>query len=88
MLTKQFIVRLINAAQRDYDKQQKSVQNRIIAKLTRLQENPYPPYSMKLSGRRDSYRIRVGDYRVLFSIDEETRIIWITRIAHRREVYK
>ena len=88
MLDKPFVVRLINAAQRDYDKLRKSVQNRIIAQLTRLQENPYPPYSMKLSGRRDAYRVRVGDHRVLFSINEETRIIWITRIAHRREVYR
>ncbi len=41
----------------------------------------------KLKGYKDQWRIRVGDYRVIYIIDDSTKIVTVTRIAHRREVY-
>jgi mRNA interferase RelE/StbE len=42
---------------------------------------------VKLAGR-DDYRIRVGDYRIVYAVDDEARLVLIARIAHRREVYR
>jgi mRNA interferase RelE/StbE len=42
---------------------------------------------MKLAGRGD-YRVRVGDYRVVYAVDDEERVVIVARIAHRREVYR
>lgn len=58
--------------------------NEVIAKLA---EEPRPPGVRKLFGEK-AYRIRVGDYRVLFKIDDETRLVTIYRVKHRRDVYR
>ena len=42
---------------------------------------------MKLAGR-DDYRIRVGDYRIVFAVDDDRQLVLVARIAHRREVYR
>jgi mRNA interferase RelE/StbE len=56
--------------------------------LLSLKENPCPyPQSKKLKGE-DKCRLRVGDYRVVYSIDEEQKIITIFRIRHRKDVYR
>jgi mRNA interferase RelE/StbE len=43
--------------------------------------------SVKLAGR-DDYRIRVGDYRIVYAVDDKERLVIVARIAHRREVYR
>lgn len=50
--------------------------------------NPRPAGCAKLRGHKDQWRIRVGDYRVVYQIDDSQRSVNITRIAHRREVYE
>ena len=56
--------------------------------LLSLKENPFPyPQSKKLKGE-DKCRLRVGDYRVVYSIGEEQKIITIFRIRHRKDVYR
>ena len=56
--------------------------------LLSLKENPFPyPQSKKLKGE-DKCRLRVGDYRVVYSIDEEQKIITVFRIRHRKDVYR
>ena len=60
---------------------------RIVDKIHALGSNPRPLGSEKLSGD-DKYRIRHGDYRVLYQIDESEKIVTIVRVAHRREVYR
>ncbi|MCX7070679.1 MAG: type II toxin-antitoxin system RelE/ParE family toxin [Gammaproteobacteria bacterium] len=60
---------------------------RILARIELLRENPRPQGSEKLSGE-EKYRIRQGDYRILYSIDEQTVVVEVVRIGHRREVYR
>ncbi len=60
---------------------------RIVDRIRALASNPRPAGSEKLSGD-DKYRIRQGDYRLLYSIDEDQKGVTIVRIAHRREVYR
>jgi mRNA interferase RelE/StbE len=61
---------------------------RIDRKILALAENPRPPGCKKLRGYKDQSRIRVGDWRVVYLIDDEANRVSVTRIAHRREVYE
>jgi mRNA interferase RelE/StbE len=60
---------------------------RIVAKIEGLANNPRPPGSEKLSGE-EKYRLRQGDYRVLYSIQDASTTVTIVKIGHRREVYR
>ena len=60
---------------------------RIVAKMEALSGNPRPPGSEKLSGE-EKYRVRQGDYRVLYSIQDSSTTVTIVKIGHRREVYR
>ncbi len=54
-----------------------------------MAEEPFPPDVEKLSGiDEDWYRVRVGDYRIIYDVDEGRLIVLVIRIGHRREVYK
>ena len=53
-----------------------------------LAENPRPVQSEKLEGSKNAYRLRKGDYRILYTIDDASKTIIIYKIAHRREVYR
>jgi mRNA interferase RelE/StbE len=61
---------------------------RIVARLERLASSPRPPGSKKLRGGDSEWRIRVGDYRAVYEIDDDAKTVDVTRIAHRREVYE
>ena len=58
----------------------------MIVAIRGLAVNPRPPASRKLTGARNDWRIRVGDYRVIYEIADEIRIVRINRVRHRREV--
>lgn len=62
--------------------------DRIDRKILALAENPRPPGCKKLRGYKDQWRIRVGDWRVVYAVDDAGKRVNITRIAHRREVYE
>ncbi len=63
------------------------VQSRIIARIGALSSNPRPPGSIKLSGQ-DAYRIRIGDYRVIYTIHDDRLLILVIEIGHRGDVYR
>jgi mRNA interferase RelE/StbE len=65
----------------------KDVVARILRAVGQLPANPYPSGIRKLVGSESSYRIREGDYRVLYSIVSSTLIIEIIRVGHRKDVY-
>lgn len=60
---------------------------RIVEAIRGLADNPRPHGIQKLSGQ-ERYRIRQGDYRIVFSIQDNERTIWIVKVGHRRDVYK
>ncbi len=66
----------------------RSVSERITLKINTLKENPRPQGVKKLVGSENLYRIRIGDYRVVYSIFEKVLIIEIIRIGDRKDVYK
>jgi len=61
---------------------------RIERAIDRLRDNPRPSGAKKLVGFNDEWRLRVGDYRVLYVIDDAERRVVIARVAHRREAYR
>ena len=60
---------------------------RIAAKLQLLASEPRPPGTEKLSGQ-EKYRLRQGDYRVLYSVDDDETAVVIVKIGHHRDVYR
>lgn len=61
--------------------------DRIIVRVEALAINPRPPGCEKLT-TQSRYRIRQGDYRIIYEIHDDKLIVWIIKIAHRRDVYK
>jgi len=61
---------------------------RILPRLERLASTPRPAGCKKLKGGDFEWRIRVGDYRIVYEIDDAARTVDVTRIAHRRDVYE
>lgn len=62
-------------------------QTRIAARIDDLATNPRPQGVTKLSGA-EGWRIRLGDYRVVYTVDDALRVVTITRIGHRSQVYR
>ena len=60
---------------------------RLAPKINGLAAHPRPSGCRKLRGYKDLWRIRVGDFRVVYIIDDHRKMVSVTRIAHRREVY-
>ena len=65
-----------------------NVLTRVVGKIESLGRAPRPTGCKKLKGYRDQWRVRVGDWRVVYIIDDAAKLISVTRIAHRREAYK
>ena len=61
---------------------------RLIDAVGQLAADPLPHGSQKLSGSERTYRIRVGDYRVIYEVLTESRIVEIQRVRHRKDVYR
>lgn len=81
-------VYLERAAERDLRRLSVEEFHRIIPRIKALAENPRPSGSRKLSGSRNDWRIRVGEYRVVYEIEDDAEEIRVMRIRHRREVYR
>jgi mRNA interferase RelE/StbE len=65
----------------------KKDRRRIVARIQELTDNPRPPGFQKLSGA-DKYRIRCGNYRIVYSINDDELIVRVVKIGHRKEVYR
>ena len=65
-----------------------AVLNRIVPRIKALAETPRPPGCHKLTGSKNDWRIRIGDYRVVYEIDDGRKRVRIFRVRHRREVYR
>jgi mRNA interferase RelE/StbE len=81
-------VLLERAAEKDLARLSSENHDRIIAEIQSLARNPRPAGCRKLAGSKSDWRIRVGDYRVIFEIADEIRLVRVNRVRHRREVYR
>jgi mRNA interferase RelE/StbE len=62
--------------------------SRIVAGVEKLADEPLPHGSEKLTGSERTYRIRIGDYRVVYELLRDAKIVEIQRVRHRKDVYK
>jgi mRNA interferase RelE/StbE len=72
---------------KDLDPIPKNDVKRIMNRIAALADNPRPPGCEKLSAL-ERYRVRQGDYRIVYSIQDDEQTVWIVKIGHRREVYR
>ena len=75
------------SAAKEIEKIEKKDRIRIIEKIRSLAKEPKPTVSKKLSGQ-EKYRIRQGNYRILYQIIEDELIINVVKVGHRRDIYK
>jgi mRNA interferase RelE/StbE len=83
-----YTLEIKQSAQKELDALDDTVFKRIDRKILALADNPRPAGCKKLKGFKDQWRIRVGDWRVLYIIDAETKTVTVMHVAHRREVYE
>jgi len=83
-----YALEIKQSAQKELDALDDALFTRIDRKILTLAANPRPAGCKKLKGYKDQWRVRVGDWRVLYIIDDVAMLVHIMRIAHRREVYE
>jgi len=67
---------------------QKRDRQRLVAKILGLADEPRPAGSEKLAGESDRYRVRVGRFRIVYSVADDELLVLIVRVAHRKDVYR
>ncbi len=80
-------VLLSKSVQKELDRLPNAIANRILVRLAGLETNPRPADVKKLKGR-DAWRIRVGDYRVIYEIHDRVLQVIVITVGHRREIYR
>jgi mRNA interferase RelE/StbE len=83
-----YTVIIENKAQKEFLKISPPADKAIRKAINSLESEPRPRGVKKLTGSKDGYRVRVGNYRILYTINDRLHIITIYRIRHRKEVYK
>lgn len=87
-MTPAYEVQLARRAVRTLASLERREQQRVRAALDLLAENPRPPSCVAMQGEDSVYRVRVGDYRIVYEIVDDVLLIHVVRIGHRREVYR
>lgn len=75
-------------AERDLEDLDHQIFRRVIARIEALADNPPPFGSEKIKGSKSDYRIRVGNWRALYEVDDRNKIVKVFRVKHRREAYR
>jgi mRNA interferase RelE/StbE len=76
------------SAERELARLLEPLRIRILNAIGGLRQDPRPNGSIKLKGSKNAYRIRVGNYRVLYTVEDEIRIVTIEQVGDRKEVYR
>ena len=83
-----YTVVLAPLADRQFRKLHTFIQRRLKPHIDRLVTEPRPDGTVKVKGEPDLYRIRVGDYRIVYYVWDRDRRVMIVKIGHRREIYR
>jgi mRNA interferase RelE/StbE len=76
------------AARRDIASLPRGILRRIDARLLELGQEPHPPGATKLRDRDGLLRVRVGDYRIIYRVENKRLVVLVIRVGHRREIYR
>ena len=83
-----FSIQWRTSTNKDLRKLQPREVERVLAEVESLAEEPFPHGSEKLAGTEHTHRIRVGDYRVVYEVFAQSKIVEIQRVRHRKDVYR
>jgi mRNA interferase RelE/StbE len=81
-------IQFTSRARRDPEGLDRAAQLRLRTHIDRLAANPIPADAKKLHGGEPYYRIRVGDYRVVYQVDGKQLVVVVVKIGHRKEIYR
>jgi mRNA interferase RelE/StbE len=76
------------SVQKDFHRLSKSAAGRVVKRIEKLKDEPFPHGVDKLEGAERLYRLRVGDYRIVYQVDTRVQQIVILYVRHRRDVYR
>ncbi|MBW4659556.1 MAG: type II toxin-antitoxin system RelE/ParE family toxin [Drouetiella hepatica Uher 2000/2452] len=76
------------SAQRQLKKLTPAIQSNLISLIESLSQQPRPSGCKKLKGRQNQYRVRSGDYRIVYSIEDTFLIVRVVKVGHRRDIYE
>ena len=85
---KKYIINFTKSAAKEYRKLPLNIKSKVALAVDQLALDPRPTGVKKLVGSNNLYRVRVGDYRIVYEIYDNQLIILITRLRHRKDVYK
>lgn len=83
-----YAITYVPSAAKAIRKLDRSTARRVIGAISELANNPRPSGCVQLKGGDGVYRIRVGDYRVIYDIQDDVLVILVLKVGHRREVYR
>ncbi len=81
-------IELLKSAKKELSKLPRDVQQRIKDQIDTLQINPYPSGVKKLKNGKGRLRIRIGDYRIIYKVEENILVVLVIKIGHRRQIYR
>jgi mRNA interferase RelE/StbE len=75
------------SVRKDFERITKEDLERILTRITMLSQDPRPPGCEKLIGQ-ERYRLRQGQYRIVYSIQDDEHTVWVVKVGHRKDVYR
>jgi mRNA interferase RelE/StbE len=84
----QYLVVIAPTAKKEMTRLPKKMLERIVKAIDSLADDPRPHGCLKLEGHENRYRIRVGDYRVIYSLEDDVLRVLIIRVRHRKDAYR
>lgn len=82
-----YTVQFVRSARKELERLPDTVLQRVFARIEAFADTPRPPGCKKLRGARDLWRIRIGDYRVVYQLDDSQQLVEIRAIGDRKDVY-
>ncbi len=83
-----YSVTFARSAVKELERLNSSIVGRLMQKIEQLSDGPRPVGCRKLAGEENVWRVRVGDYRIVYSVYDAERIIDVVRLRHRSEAYR
>jgi mRNA interferase RelE/StbE len=84
----EYQITFAQSARRELDRLDRPIARRVLQSIEKLAANSRPSGCVKLVGSRNDWRIRIGDWRVIYTIDDEKKVIDIAAIRHRSDAYR
>jgi mRNA interferase RelE/StbE len=84
----EYVITFAKSARKDLERLPPQISERVLDRIERLSAQPRPPGSIKLRDESGLWRIRIGNYRVIYSIDDKKEVVDVSLVRHRKDVYR